>query len=440
MRKTLLRRARYSDDQGEVASWLVMMAGLAMAAALAVPVLQSTIADLAQKVGNGERVELASADPSSGGPDTSGGDGGDAVDRSNHDPLVDGPGGEDPDDPDNADLGRPDDEPPVEDWEVEAFIAAGIDPADWDPEAGVDGNQQIIEDVYTYYGDLYLNDPNMQWAGMANMIGPSFAAGFYDLDLFQDLANSVAATMSFNPDLAARFTEFAANLTASELEWYEREFLKMQREIFIDQAPAHEAYRQGGIDGIDAMFEAGDIDRQMHLAWTTIHEGIETGNERLIAEGNQQLLHREQFDIIRDNYDTMADRPGGEIMTYLMTLIGQPSIPGAQSYAEVFPIVISTDVGPGPSGACLLGRCVDNPAHVTVEVTTPLPNGNIANFDDRWNLIIEDTLPAYQAVLADPDLADEIVSSSVADRIDDNRLDVDAIIDVLSNFDLNVEQ
>jgi hypothetical protein len=31
----------------------------------------------------------------------------------------------------------------------------------------------------------------------------------------------------------------------------------------------------------------------------------------------------------------------------------------------------------------------------TVTVETPLPDGNIAGFDDRWNLIKNDTLPVW---------------------------------------------
>jgi hypothetical protein len=84
--------------------------------------------------------------------------------------------------------------------------------------------------------------------------------------------------------------------------------------------------------------------------------------------------------------------------------------------------------------------CVDNPFQGSVEITTPLPNGNIAFFDDRWALIQEDTLPAYLDLIHnDPDAAAAIVGSSVDDRIDDYRLDVGEVIQDLLDFDFDFD-
>jgi hypothetical protein len=63
------------------------------------------------------------------------------------------------------------------------------------------------------------------------------------------------------------------------------------------------------------------------------------------------------------------------------------------------------------------------PSMVHVEVETPLPDGNIADFDTRWNLIQKDTLPAYQHLINDdPERAREIIGSDVHDRIEEGRL------------------
>ena len=79
--------------------------------------------------------------------------------------------------------------------------------------------------------------------------------------------------------------------------------------------------------------------------------------------------------------------------------------------------------------------------HVTVE--TPLPDGNIAHFDDRWALIEQDTLPRYQDLLArDPDRARAIIGSSVEDRIADYRMTerIDEIIGQMLDWDVDVDQ
>jgi hypothetical protein len=72
-----------------------------------------------------------------------------------------------------------------------------------------------------------------------------------------------------------------------------------------------------------------------------------------------------------------------------------PSIPGAHAYPVVFPLTI--DVG-------LTG------------LRTPLAEGNIAVFPDRWALIDRDTLPAYLRVLADPGRASALIGIPIAKR------------------------
>lgn len=420
------------------------MAGLVAAGLLAASILTSTITALAENmVGGGDAAASpAPGDPGTGGPGPGDGAPPGAGVPGDGDPGegADGPGGDGADD---EGAGEPE-PPPVPDYLADAFEAAGIDPADWDPAGGVDENGDIITAVYEYYGGLYLDDPNMQWAGMANMIGPSFAAGFYDLDLFEDIFSALGDASIAIPGVQGDISELAAHLTEAELRWFENRFLTMQQKIFLDQAPAHEAYRADGIDGINAMFDAGQIPADMHQAWSKIHEGIETGDQSLIDEGNRELLWREQSVIIEEDYQAMYNRdPIGPLMTYAMTLIGKPSVPGAQGFPDVFPIVIEQDIGVGPDnlGCVRWVGCVDNPLDGSVEITTPLPDGNIAFLDDRWALIEEDTLPAYLDLIKnDPDTAAAIVGSSVDDRIDDYRLDVTQVIRDLVDFDFDFDQ
>ena len=328
------------------------------------------------------------------------------------------------------------------DYTAQALRRAGIDPATWDPNAGVDGNRATIEAVYAYYAQLYRDNPEMLWAGMAALIGPSFYAGFRDLDTFADLAGLARGILSsplagtLPPDIRSSLTGLAA-MTAADLEsefrWYERTFLGMQKEIFLDLGPQHEAYRSAGLAGVKSLLDDGTISQQAYDAWATIDEGKRTGNTDLIEQGNASLLRREQSEIIRDQYDAMYQRPvTGPALTYLATLVGQPSVPGAKSFADVFPLQVSTDVGVGPKDINVhtpdripftdvrlpqLGVHGDNPLQGSVTVTTPLPAGNVAHFADRWALIERDTLPAYQHLSRDQVL--QVLQTPVGPRSDD---------------------
>lgn len=75
---------------------------------------------------------------------------------------------------------------------TKAAEKAGIDLTTWDVTLGTDGVADHYEKTYAYYNQLCLDNPYMKWAGMAGMIGPSFAAGFEDLELFKDLASGLA--------------------------------------------------------------------------------------------------------------------------------------------------------------------------------------------------------------------------------------------------------
>lgn len=272
-------------------------------------------------------------------------------------------------------------------WMALALQQAGIDDRTWDPARGAGELSEVIEKVYAYYGELYLQHPELQWAGMANLIGPSFAAGFSDLDQIR----GVAQLLEFLPGVPG-MSALAADL---DLRFYETTFLDMQKEIFFDQAMMHEAYLNGGMPAIRELRQAGLIDTPTEFAWSQIDEGKRSGDQELLAAGNVGLLRREQQDIIDDDYQRMYDHPvTGPAFTYVMTAVGDPSIPGAQSYGEYDPV----------SG-------------------TPLPAGNIAGFDQRWPYIVNDTLPAYQDLLRDdPERLREIVGSDVGDRIEENRL------------------
>jgi len=348
--------------------------------------------------------------------------------------------GVDPDSPGFADLA-------VAHWTRVAAGEAGFDFGDWDPSAGASANREIIEDVYTYYGELYLDNPWMQWAGMAAMIGPSFAAGFFDLDQMRQVAQAVAAGAEHLPPGVDRAAlEAVAEMSDAELAFYENQFLSMQREIFVDQAVMHEAYLSGGLEEMERLLEAGVIDDAAYQAWADVEAG-RAGDAQALADGNTALLWREQNQIIADDWQTMRDHPvTGEAFTYLMTLVGEPSIEGAGTYAQHDPFTVRVETpGPESIGIPFTGISFDNPVQGTVTVETPFPGGNIADQATRWDYIANDTLPAYQELITQqPDRAAEIIGTDVSERIDEYRLTnparIGRILDRLTEWDVDVDQ
>lgn len=313
-----------------------------------------------------------------------------------------------------------------EHWTRQAAQDAGIDFVAWDPSQGAQANRENIEAVYEYYAQLYLENPDLQWAGMAAMIGPSFAAGFQDLAMFRDIAQGFeigGEVVQHLPNGLPQgvLIEQVAAMTDEDLRFYETTFLEMQQEIFADQASMHAAYEHGGLDEIERMYDSGAIDKATYESWVD----IDSGDPTRVSEGNTQFLDREQNQIIADDYEKMRDHPvTGEAMTYMMTLVGEASIPGTETFGEYNPLIVNVET-PGPEniGIPFTDVSFDNPTQGSVEVTTPLPNGNIADREQRWDYVSNDTLPAYQDLIAnDPARAEEILRTDVSERIEGYRL------------------
>jgi hypothetical protein len=326
-------------------------------------------------------------------------------------------------------------------WLVKVADEAGIDLTKWDPAKGSAANLNNMLNVYTEYGKLFLAHPELQWAGMANMIGPAFDAGFMDLGAMKDFARQLADKIdhlppgvkeTLPPELV-QFAKLGSNLSADELQFFEQKFLAMQKHVFMDQGSMHEAYATGGTAAIDEMYAAGLIDDNAKLAW---HE-VASGDPAQIKDGNTRLLSREQNQILDKQYDEMRnhDGPVGQVMTYGMSVVGSASIPNTRTPGEYSPLTFGGDVtipGPVPFTHESLG----------VHVKTPLPDFNISDKDARWDYVTHDTLPAYQQLLQDhPDEARAIIASSVDDRMAQQRLAQrwpQLADDLLTNWDIDV--
>ncbi len=289
-----------------------------------------------------------------------------------------------------------------ETWFHRALQRAGIEGDSWRPGRGVDENRQVVEAVYSYYGGLFLEYPYLQWAGMASMIGPAFYAGFSDLGFVPDaVRKTVIATFG-------RASRRLARSAAGDLGFYERTFLTMQKKIFEDQATMHEAYLAGGMPQLEEFYRTRIIDLATLSAWKQIDTGRGNGDAAAVADGNRALLFREQHDIIDRFYLQMLGHRGleGPAFTYLLTLAGAPSVPGAHSYPERYPLTFAAWF---PRGA--------------IRAQTPLADGNIAIFANRWQLIDDDTLPSYLAFVRDhPEQAHDLVATPIRTRMARYRL------------------
>jgi hypothetical protein len=226
---------------------------------------------------------------------------------------------------------------------------------------------------------------------MANLVGPSLYAGFLDVGFVPDTSRRVVVWLHRLIAVGRR----SARTADSGLRFFEVKFLTIQRKVFEDQALMHEAYLEDGLRAVRDLRAAGIVDEATEHAWEEIDHGDTTG----LHEGNRMLLFREQFQILERYYAQMRgyDPPEGRGFTYLLTLVALPSIPDAKSYAAVFPVVIPRSGG-------------------VVTLSTPLPAGNIAVFENRWDLIESDTWPAYQRLLEDPPAMDELVTLPIAER------------------------
>lgn len=300
----------------------------------------------------------------------------------------------------------------------------GIDLATWDTSRGAPALMGQVAGSYEYYASLYLDNPDFTWAGMANLVGPDFAAGFLDLHSFRDHIALIAPLLP--PDMRP-LSDQLAQMGDDELAFYEKTFLDMQKNIFFDASTMHEAYLADGMAGITELQAAGLLkgpnqtddeavfsEQSTLQAWQNIDTGMRTGQTDLVDEGNKALLYREQHDTIQRSYDDMRDHePTGEALTTMLGIVGDASIPDTKTlgqYEGGFSVPVDlVPTLPGVQG--------------TIE-TFNIPTTNISEFDVRWDYIENDTLPAWQELAhGDPERARELVGGSVPGRIDDRRLD-----------------
>jgi hypothetical protein len=323
-------------------------------------------------------------------------------------------------------------------WQNKAYFTAGIDDPDgWQPDNGAAANRPTIEAVYQYYRRLALDHPDLQWAAMGATVGPGFAAAFFDFNDMRAFARKLADVIDGLPEPVrnalpkeVRDLRNVAAMSDEDVHFFESMFLNMQRKIFDDQAMMHEAYLRGGMAAIQELLDADVIDPNTAQGWDEIDRGAATGDRTLLDAGTLKLVEREQTRTIRDQYNEMRDHPKtGQAFTYLITIIGRPSIPGARSMAQTMPFEVPIET-PGPerfnTPASVFGHPVphldeDNPAQGTVHIQTPLARYNIADVDDRWAYIVADTFPTFQR-MRNADQVRPTLETPLDQRIEESRM------------------
>ncbi|WP_378732088.1 hypothetical protein [Nocardia brasiliensis] len=305
-------------------------------------------------------------------------------------------------------------------WLVVATRNAAIDLAAWDPAQGVRANERTFNQVYVNYLRLTTQHPEFYWAGLAGIAGGSFASGFFDmsdvgvvLDVpgIHQLGNAVADLLRGTPpelvrDLPADLRLLAAEgsrLSAADLAWYQTRLMIMQKHIFTDLVPMHEAYVALGMRGIDEMYEAGVLDDDIHTAWQSITAGTRDG----YIDALIRMTDREQNRVIADQWDeTSAGRaPIGRVLTYVSTIAGKPAVPGVRAPGVFAPATVRATIG---------GR--------TMALRTPLPAFNWADRDTRWTYITGDLVPRHIDLELNPALAPAVLGESFWPKLARGRL------------------
>ncbi len=305
-------------------------------------------------------------------------------------------------------------------WLVVATRNAAIDLAAWDPARGVRANQNTFSQVYVNYFRLANQHPEFWWAGLAGIAGGSFASGFFDLsDIgavldvsgIHQLGGAVADLLRCTPeelvrkvpaDIRLLATE-GSRLSAEDVAWYQTRLMIMQKHIFTDLVPMHEAYVALGMPGIDEMYAAGVIDADIHAAWQSIDSHTRGGYEEALV----RMTDREQNRIIADQWDATSAGRGtiGRVLTYVTTVAGKPAVPGVRAPGVFAPATVRADVA---------GR--------TLALRTPLPDFNWADRDTRWTYITGDLVPRHIDMESDPPFAAAVLGESFWNKLAHGRM------------------
>lgn len=282
-------------------------------------------------------------------------------------------------------------------WLVDATGKAGIDLSAWNPRAGVAANRGNLINSYRFYENLQLAHRELQWAGMGGQVGADFGGGLVDFELMgsdiyglpglSEAAGSVmgavqrAAGPAAVAQLPTGLRALAAagpRITPEDVRYVIGMILVMQKNIFSDLMPMHDAYVTEGIPALLEFEAAGLFGADIMNAW----RDVASGDAERIVTGNRALLRREQDWVVSRQWDEVRGYKGdvGEAITYLSGAAGSPSVAGVVPPREFHPVRIPFTAADGRPSL----------------LTLPLPEWNWSVLDARWEYITTELLPKYR--------------------------------------------
>jgi hypothetical protein len=198
------------------------------------------------------------------------------------------------------------------------------------------------EYVTAAYADMYLRNPALyKWAGMAALTSAAVGRGMYMmLALRQSYLWSVLGL--FGREVA----EISYTLGVGNIA------------VFNDIYWQHMAYDRGGLDELEPIYRAGNLDPFCYEAWRKLDAGRRAGDQALIWAGNRDLLYYEQKETLQPAVYDGAEATWKELSGWIAS-----PIPGHNETIEAFD-----------------------------------PSANIGVFADRWRWIERRMLPAWQAL------------------------------------------
>ena len=161
-------------------------------------------------------------------------------------------------------------------------------------------NRKYILPVYEYYAQLYGETAEgrlaYHWPGMAKLAGSPVYAGLSDAEQAKGIVFAGGV--------------FWGALSYSMLNKIQMYLMQGNIDIFQDLAWQFHAHRYSGIyaiDYVDLVYPESDI--IYDNGWVMIEEGIRMEIFEMMVEGNQNILEREQEEILRPTYEDLKTLP-----------------------------------------------------------------------------------------------------------------------------------